>query len=293
MDRLQVIKNTREIAANALLNVLKVVLTNTLQVSELQFKNLWLGEIRKHKEVFPDGWYIPPPNGIGVIFANEQNLHRANWPSLRPKEFWPRPDVYLNKITDLVYLYAGPVDRMTGMVGDFGLTLYLGKNPKIIEHMKNSLITVKDLFNQVSGGMLLRDVFALAHDLLMSKGLSSNLLSLSDPTGNNIGHTIPFTDSDITPEERLLIRDLHPESNWNNLSNLLSKKRKFINSVESLPIQRGLAITLEPRPQGATDISLPMVYFHTIALFHEDGNKELLTGFDEIFRFTGMNFMTT
>jgi hypothetical protein len=104
MDRLQIIKNTRQIAISALLNVLKIVLPNTLQISEAQFRNLWLGELRKHQEIFPDGWYIPPPSGIVVLFANEKNLGRANMQSMRPKESWPKEDIFLNNKTDLVHL---------------------------------------------------------------------------------------------------------------------------------------------------------------------------------------------
>lgn len=291
MDRLQVIKNTRQIAINALLNVLKIVLSNTLQVSEAQFRNLWLGELRKHQEIFPDGWYIPPPSGIAVLFAGEKNLNRGNWQSLRPKEFWPKENIFLNKVSDLVYLYAGPVDRATGMIGDFGITLYFGQDIKIINHLKTSLQAVKEIYERLEEGMQLRAVASLGHDILMQKNLISNLVSTSDPAGSNIGHTIPFTESDITPDERLLIRNFQPGANWQLISEVLSKRRKFLNNLETFPISRGLALTLEPRPQSTTDISIPMAQYHTIAIFHEDGKKELLTGFDEIFKLAGMNYM--
>jgi hypothetical protein len=291
MDRLQIIKNTRQIAINALVNVLKIVLPNTLQVSEAQFRNLWLGELRKHQEIFPDGWYIPPPSGMVVLFANEKNLNRANWQSIRPKESWPKENIFLNKTTDLVQLYAGPVDKSSGMMGDFGITLYFGQNIKIINHLKSSLVAIKEIFEGLNEGMQLRDVSTFGHDTLMKRGIASNLVSTSDPSGTNIGHTIPFTDEDITPDERNIIRNLQASASWKLVSDLLSKRRKFLNDIETFQIKRGLALTLEPRPQSTTDISIPMVYFHTIAIFHEDGRKELLTGFDEIFKLTRMNYM--
>ncbi len=291
MDRLQVIKNTRQIAINALMNVLKVVLSNTLQVSEAQFRNLWLGELRKHKEIFPDGWYIPPPSGIGVLFAGQNNLNRGNWQSLRPKEFWPKENLFLNKASDIVYLYVGPVDRASGMIGDFGMTLYFGQDIKIINHLISSYKAIKETFEGLHEGMQLKDAASLGHDILMKKGLLSNLVSTSDPAGSNIGHTIPFTESEITPDERLLIRNFQPGASWQLVSDVLSKRRKFLNNLESLPISRGLAFTIEPRPQSTTDITVPMAYFHTIAVFHEDGRKELLTGFDEVFKLAGMNYM--
>lgn len=55
-----------------------------------------------------------------------------NYKSLRPVEMHPRNDIMLNKQTGIIYVYASPVDKKTGMIGDWGMTIYFGRDPEII-----------------------------------------------------------------------------------------------------------------------------------------------------------------
>src|SRR5947209_2035561 len=118
MNNLHVVKQMREIAADALLNTLDKFLKSDQPISEVNFRDAWLNELRKYSDIFPDSWYIPPPHGIAALFASDKNVERVNFKSLRPQGMWPRPDVYLDTTNGLVYLFACPVEKKTGLIGD-------------------------------------------------------------------------------------------------------------------------------------------------------------------------------
>jgi len=206
---------------------------------------------------------------------------------LRPQESWPRSDIFLDRESGIAMVYASPVNKETGIIGDFGLTLYFGKDKNLQEHLATSLQTNREIFEYVKEDMELRDVNAFTHENLKSNGLMTNLSSPSDPTGTNIGHTIPASYQDWSMKEKQLLH----EGKWEEISKMISKKRVFLNSKEKLRVRKGMAFTIEPRPQSAQDSNLPTVLFHTIALFRENGEKELLTDFDELFSLTGMDYM--
>jgi hypothetical protein len=72
---------------------------------------------------------------------------------------------------------------------------------------------------------------------------------------------------------------------------MISKKRKFVNTVEDLKIKPPMAITIEPRSKIKGKKESPLISFHAIMLIKEKGNRELLTNYDRIFKLTGMNYM--
>src|SRR3989338_9581860 len=97
MNNLDICKQTRKAAADSLKNAFEKVLNNNQPISEVDLRDMWLLELRKHQEIFPDGWYTPPPHGIGVLFGTPENTKRINFPTLRTKDYWPRDDVFLDK----------------------------------------------------------------------------------------------------------------------------------------------------------------------------------------------------
>src|SRR5436853_4201407 len=105
MDKLEVCKSTRKIAADSLAKVLKKLLKSKKPISEVMLRDAWLFEMRKNKNIFPDGWYMPPPHGIMVLFADEKNVQRFNYKSARPNETWPRDDIFLDLKKGIIYCY--------------------------------------------------------------------------------------------------------------------------------------------------------------------------------------------
>lgn len=286
---LQIIKKTRKFASDTLLKTLEDVLRSGEQISELGFKKKWLENLRANAQIFPEGWYMPPPDGITVLFGDEDNPDRINFDSLRQEKYWPKDNSLLNAGNGLATFYTSCVDKNSGLIGDFGLTVYFGKNPKIIEHFINTHNLIKDIYYFIRVGMELREVTNYAHNSMHKKGMFSELLSPSDPTGTNIGHTIPYSYEDPLDEELSIIQN--GRNDWKAFCKLISVKRKFLNRAEQFNIKAGMAFTIEPRPLSQKDPTLPMVLFHSVVLIHDDGSKELLQEFDSIFELTGMDYL--
>ncbi len=130
-DKLQICKDTRKIASESLTRVLKEALLSQEKISEADFANKWLGQLRKNKEIFSEGWYTPPPHGMGVLFATETNFDRISFKSLRDKKYWPKKDIFLDRKKGYLNFYYSPVFKNNYIIGDFGLTVYLGKQSQI------------------------------------------------------------------------------------------------------------------------------------------------------------------
>ncbi|NTU73115.1 hypothetical protein HGB07_03000, partial [Candidatus Roizmanbacteria bacterium] len=125
--------------------------------------------------------------------------------------------------------------------------------------------------------------------LIWAFGLQNAVTSPTDPTGVNIGHTIPASYEDWQPEEFQILRN--GEGDWKAVCNAISKKRKFLNEIEEFEVRPGMAFTIEPRISSIENPHVPTAGLHTIALFYENGTKEHLTGFDELFKIAGMEYM--
>jgi hypothetical protein len=289
MDKLKICKQTRKIAADALYKTLQKVLKLEEPISEVMFRNLWLLEMRKHKNIFPDGWYMPPPHGMGVLFATENNIDRLNFKSIRPKEYWSRDDVFLDLKGGIVLLYFGPIDKKSGIIGDFEMTLYFGKNKSIQNQLKTNLDIIYQIFKNTNQDMMLSDVYKYGNELLKKKKLVNIIYSISDPTNTNIGHTVPFSYEDMGFQEMKILKS--GEKAWEKVCAMISKKRKFVNTLETLKIEPPMAITVEPRSKIKGKKESPLISFHAIILFKENGKKELLTNYDRIFKLTGMTYM--
>jgi hypothetical protein len=287
MNKLLICKKTREIAADTLKTSLEKLLSKNKPISEIGFASAWLLELRRHKEIFPDGWYIPPPSGIAVLFGRDDEFSRINFTSVRPENYWPRKDVLLDLNNGIIMAYASPVDKKTGIIGDFEMTIYFGKNPQIIDHFKKNLQIVNELFSFAQIGMTLSDIATKGHKIIKGKGLSNSIFSINDSTSTNIGHTIPFSYESRTGSEFKVFKN----GTWENICLMISKKREFLNNIAEFKIRPGMAFTIEPRLKSSNNSKLPLSSFHAIALFHKNGEKELLTNFDKIFRLAGMDYM--
>ncbi len=288
MNKLLICKRARKIAADSLYKALKRVLKSKKPVSEVDLRDAWLYEMRKHKEIFPDGWYVPPAHGIGVFFANSKNVERLNFTTLRKREYWPRRNIYLDKIDGIVSVYASPVDKKTGLIGDFGLTFYLGKNKDLISHLQQVYSFNNQIFKHLKVGMKFKEIYNFSENLYRKKKyVNSGWPSYTDPAGINVGHTIPPQVESWSNEE---IKEFRKNKSWKKILKIISQKRIFLNKLEGKMVESNLLFTLEARVRTKKS-SIPVSFFHTIVCFHNDGRKELLTNFDKIFRITGMNYM--
>ncbi|MEK9175998.1 MAG: hypothetical protein AAB520_00990 [Patescibacteria group bacterium] len=289
MDKLKICKQTREIASGALYKTLKKLLKSKKPISEVMLRDAWLLEMRKNKNIFPDGWYDPPPHGIIILFATDKNVDRLNFKSARPKEFWPRGDVFLDRKNGIVLLYSSPVDKKSGIIGDFEMTLYFGKNKIIKNQLKTNLGIIYKIFEDTREGIKLSDICLCGTKLLKKNKFVNIVYSVLDPTTTNLGHTIPFSYENMTSQEIRILKS--GNKNWERAYTMISKKRKFVNRIESLKLKSPMAVTIEPRSKIKNKKDSPLVAFHGIMLFKENGENELLTNFDKIFKLAGMNYM--
>lgn len=202
---------------------------------------------------------------------------------------WPKSDVYLDRDNGMAYLFASPVDKKSGIIGDFGLTVYFGDDSIVEEHLKKCLNINRQIFDFIEVGRKFSEVYRYAEKIITEQGLKNGVISTTDPAGKDFGHTVPATYFEWTNEERNILESAEPD--WELFKNMLNKKRVFVNSLEETTYRPGMAITLEPRLTVVNNPHIPMGSFHTIVAIHEDGSKELLTNFDEIFTAVGMDFM--
>lgn len=124
---------------------------------------------------------------------------------------------------------------------------------------------------------------------IKKNGLRNNIISVNAKDGENIGHTIPTSYEDWSKEEFNIVQTA--EKNWDTFKKMLSKKRIFESIHSSLKVKPGIAFTIEPGVKVVVDETIPMTMFHQTVLIHENGEKEWLTNFDEIFKLVGMDYM--
>ena len=276
-QKLEIIKSTRRIAVDILVITLKGLLSQSDPISEVDFRNCWLKELQKHNTIFPTGWYDPPPSGIIVLFGTEDDVTRVYEPSARVEAAWPQRTRFLDREKGIALVYASPVDRTTGIIGDFSMTLYFGRDRAVHDHLKKCIALDQEIFNRVEMGMKLSDVAKITLELIEKNSFKNIIVAVNDPTGTNVGHTIPFSYEDMNAEEQKLFQ----RGDFSQIKDMISKKRKFVNLQENMKVRPGMAFTIEPRPVAIDNPKLPMTSFHTICLIHENGDKELLMDFDK------------
>lgn len=287
--KLEVCKKTRKIAADTLTISLDQLLKNGQPISEVNLRDKWLEQMRKNSNIFPDGWYEPPPRGIVVLFASKENLKRADFVNLRPTQYWPKKDIFLDKNDGYAYLFASPTSRETGLAGDFAINIYLGNDLKIKNHLKTSLKIDRQIFEYIKMGMTFSEIFQFADSLIRKNGQRNNIVSITDPDGVNIGHTIPSVYEGWSTEELESLK--MADKNWNKFKDNLSKKRRFLSPKQDQKVEAKMAFTIEPALKVISQEAIPMTMLHHLVLIKEHGQKELLTNFDEIFKSIGMNYM--
>ena len=275
---------TRKAVSEAFLKVISQVWGS--RFSERQLKDLWLKEMRKNKSLFPSGWYFPPPDGIAVIIGSESNPKRLSYRSLRSRENWPQENIVFDPQAGLLFAYASPVNKATGVVGDFGITLYTGNNAEIISFFQKIYIINQRIADMMKPGAKVSHVCKKAYTLFDKMGLNNIAASVTDPAGVNIGHSVPGTLKPCSKKELEVIKS----DNWETACKVISEKRIFFNGKADHVFQPGDCFTVEPRLISPQAPNLPVILFHIIAKITEN-ETETFENFDSIFRAVRMDYM--
>lgn len=287
-NRLEVCRKIRTLASVTCLYSLQHVFKLSHKVSEEFFANFWNKELeRSFLKGYVDSWYDPPPGGMAVLFAPENDLTRFNYESLRPNLYWPKMKSYFQK-GGLGYLFSSAytITQDIPIIGDFGFSYYLGKNVKIKDHYRKSYELCEEIREKIKTGMTFSEIYKLSEDAIKQKGLFNHIVAFTDKTGTDYGHTIPFIENNPIPEEQAKIESGDPQK----INSVISHARRFISSQEDYCISDNCAFTFEPRLTN-DDKSLPIFSFHQIVRFI-DGKKVHTEDFRGLINYLQMNWLT-
>jgi len=242
-------------------------------VTEKNFKDSWLNKIKLSKEVIPAGWYAPPPDGVSVLSATPDNSDRLNYTSLRSPENWPS-DRQIEWKNAIMMAYCCPIDRKSGLAGDVAVTMYFGKEKKIIDYYHKAKSVYEELLHSISLKDTSSEVVERADELFRKNGLKSYVSSITDKASYNIGHTIPKLDPHLLRDE---VSELQREE--------CRLQRRFLNYVDEWQIAGDKQFSIEPQLRSEMDETLPKLTFHSIVYVR--GSKLLIPADAEDLYFGG------
>jgi len=267
---IQTRKTAEEIAIKSLENI--------GNISEAELRDRILAGMRSKKELWEEGYYSPPPTGIGVIF-DRKPFARLKYDSLRSPEYWPNIASKFGKETAGM-IYFSPMDRQTNMLGDIGFTIYRGSDVEVKKHIKKAYKAILAIAQYANVGMSFSDLCSFATLSLKDKfKISRWITRSSNPVGMNLGHTVPGS-----------YEDLDFGKSFKEVKDTIEKKRIFIKETQNFRIPETCAFTIESRLEDAQKPQLPSIHFHFIVCF-DKGKKTILNNFEEIFKVAGMDYM--
>jgi hypothetical protein len=145
------------------------------------------------------------------------------------------------------------VHRDSLVIGDFGGTFYFGKDAALHEHIARCEQIVQEVVLVIHQGMSFGEIYKIAHDIFHRHGMSNQPSeSQTDPTGGNLGHTVPFFRSG---------ENVGVESSV-DISKLISHARQFISKGSSVRVPGCFVFEAQLRDNKAPE--LPMVLVHRI-----------------------------
>lgn len=262
------------------------LLNHSLEWSEIGFRDALKLKLNEDQSLWSDGWYNPPPAGIATLFSSPGDFRRLQFDTLRSEEFWPTAQNKLQK-GSAAMIYASPVDRAMGVISDWSTTIYLGDDSVVKMHFKNCLEAMEEALGRIEIGMKFREIHHIAQMIFKKCNLTNaRTVTLTDRTGTNLGHTIPWSYEDPTSEEVRAIQG----NDFDLLKNTISRKRINVNFKETFKVPETIAFTFEARLEDLENQKLPNVFFHYIVTF-VDGRKEILANFNEVFKAVGMDYL--
>jgi|SRR3989344_4105275 len=265
-------KISAEIAAQSLLRI--------DNVSEIEINKSILSKMSECDDIFPEGWYAPPPGGISILF-DEAPFERLQYDSLRNPAYWSNEKNIFKK-ESVGSVYFSPVDKKTRMMGDIGFTIYRGDSEEIKQHLKNVYSSILKIAEHAQVGMKFSDLCSFASNLFKNKLKPTRWVTISsDPNQSiNLGHSITGSF-----ESNLTFGDTFEE-----IRETLKNKRVALIDTENFEIPDTCAFIVESRLEDWNNSKLPSAYFQFIVCF-DNGKKKILGCFEEIFNTVGMNYM--
>ena len=216
-------------------------------VTEKGFADRWLENIYMKGDLYRNGWYDPPRSGIAVL-SNE----RIDFDSLRNERFFSN-DTPIDFKNGYLYAYCSPVEKSDGFIGDMSITLYFGKDERVVSHFRNVRGAIQEIFDSLSDMEYACDLYDHSLSVFEKRGLRSNMISRTDTSPSNLGHTFTHLDSigtnDILSKEEI---------------GHLSSSRCFINADAKWKFCDGMQFTIEPQLLSVTDPSLHKVTHHYV-----------------------------
>ena len=264
------INHGRLLCFSALKNTLSE-LKGKANITEIQFRDIWLNNISLNTNMTKHGWYSPPPFGMAVLSAEDKQPDRINFQSLRDRENFPS-DRIINWETNLMYVYASNIDKELGLAGDFGITLYFGSNQLVIKHFKNCYHAVKKILLFLEKTNSSVELFNKSQEIFFEFGLQNCIVSYTDKEPLDLGHTIPLI-----------------ETSWltNDVTDLtidyMKNQRKFINSSVDWNLNSVEQFTIEPRLKAINETDLPQISFHYLA--RRKNSFHVMTEGNSLFQF--------
>lgn len=252
-DSTLVFNAARQKACGALSRVLEG-LEDRDGVTETALRDSWLCELVSEGNVMADGWYCPPPRGAAVLFGS-----RVNFDSLRNPAFWSS-DAVAYENGDMLYAYCSPVDRNTGLIGDMSVTMYLGQDERIRDHVKRCHDATGEVFSALDSVESPAELFRLSGEIFRKHGLYSGVISRTDSMPSNLGHTFPI-DTEVIGKKCLTIEDCMR----------ISGSRLFLNGAAEWDFSDGLQFTIEPQLLSLDDPSLPKITQHYLVHTDSEG----------------------
>jgi hypothetical protein len=169
------------------------------------------------------------------------------------------------------------------LIGDFGLTLYTGNCKEVREHCENVLQTSVYIARNAKVGMPFRELYQFGMDYGVTQGFKNDIVSPSDLTDTNIGHSIPLSWRGDPAHETI-----SRAKSFEEIVKVLRYGRKFVNGKEEQLIEGDMAFTIEPRFSTS---SLPQVWFHLTVIF-ENGMGRIAHGFRPVFEKCRLNHLS-
>jgi hypothetical protein len=223
-------------------------------VTELAFRDSWLARLGEVDALTANGWYEPPPFGVAVLFASDDDPRRMCFESLRLPEFAPRP-TRMSWDSGLLFAYCSPVHRPTGLAGDFGVTLYFGKKAEVRSHFRRAFAATAELLAELgpltSSAALLRR----SEILFREHGLKNTISSITDSVPLDLGHSMPSMRSAKLATSRSLCADDR---------RFLGDQRRFVSTSADWLLAEEAQVTIEPQLIAPDRSDLPQVSLHYV-----------------------------